>query len=144
MIILDSNVISETLKPAPNANILGWLDRQIPDTLFITTITIAEHLFGVEALPDGKRKNMLRTAYEDLYANFRGRVLPYDGPAARSYGMLAAQARSAGHGFPIPDGYIAAIAASRDMYVATHDVGPYLAVPGLKVVNPWTSVLGNG
>lgn len=139
MIVLDSNVISEALKPAPDARVLGWLDRQAPDTLFITAITIAENLFGVEALPDGKRKEALRAAYDDVYASFRGRTLPYDEPAARLYGVIAARARRAGQGFPVPDGYIAAIASSRGMYVATRDTGPYLAVRELKVINPWTA-----
>lgn len=137
MIVLDSNVLSEILKPAPHANVLRWLNRQAPDTLFITTVTIAENLFGVEAMPDGKRKEVLRAAYEELYANFQGRVLPYDEPAARQYSAIAAQARRAGRGFPVPDGYIAAIAAARGMYVATRDTGPYLAVPCLKVIDPW-------
>lgn len=137
MIVLDSNVLSEILKPAPHANVLRWLNQQAPDTLFITTVTIAENLFGVETMPDGKRKEVLRAAYEELYANFQGRVLPYDEPAARQYSAIAAQARRAGRGFPVPDGYIAAIAAARGMYVATRDTGPYLAVPCLKVIDPW-------
>lgn len=137
MIVLDSNVISEILKPEPDPNVLRWLNRQVPDTLFITAVTIAENLFGVEAMPDGRRKDVLRVAYEELYANFQGRVLPYDEPAARQYSTIAAQARRAGRGFPAPDGYIAAIAAARGMYVATRDTGPYLAVPRLKVIDPW-------
>lgn len=137
MIVLDSNVVSEVLRPEPDAHVLRWLNRQVPDTLFITAITIAENLFGVEAMPDGKRKQVLRVAYEDLYANFQGRVLPYDEPAARQYSTIAAEARKAGKGFPVPDGYIAAIAAARGMYVATRDTGPYQAVPRLKVINPW-------
>ena len=137
MIVLDSNVLSEILKPAPHTNVLRWLNQQVPDTLFITTITIAENLFGVEAMPDGKRKLLLRAAYEELYTHFQGRVLPYDEPAARQYGTLAAQARKAGRGFPLPEGYIAAIAAARGMYVATRDTGPYQAVPSLQVINPW-------
>lgn len=137
MIVLDSNVVSEVLRPEPDAHVLRWLNRQVPDTLFITAITIAENLFGVEAMPDGKRKQVLRAAYEDLYANFQGRVLPYDEPAARRYSTIAAEARKAGTGFPVPDGYIAAIAAARGMYVATRDTGPYQAVPRLKVINPW-------
>ena len=88
-------------------------------------------------MPDGKRKLLLRAAYEELYTHFQGRVLPYDEPAARQYGTLAAQARKAGRGFPLPDGYIAAIAAARGMYVATRDTGPYQAVPSLQVINPW-------
>lgn len=138
MIVLDSNIISEVLKPAPDDRVLDWLDRQAPDTLFITTITIAENLFGVEALPDGKRKKTLHAAYDAVYASFRGRILPYDEPAARLYSTIAAQARRAGQGFPVSDGYIAATAASRGMYVATRDTGPYLAVRGPKAINPWS------
>ena len=137
MIVLDSNVVSEVLKPEPDTNVLRWLNRQVPDMLFITAVTIAENLFGVEAMPEGKRKEALRAAYEELYANFQGRVLPYDEPAARRYSTIAAQARKAGRGFPVPDGYIAAIAAARGMYVATRDTGPYLAVRRLKVIDPW-------
>lgn len=137
MIVLGSNIISEILKPEPSANVLHWLNQQAPDALFITAITIAENLLGVEAMPDGKRKAALRAAYEDLYANFQGRVLPYDEPAAREYSRIAAQAHRAGKGFPTPDGYIAAIASSRDMYIATRDTDPYLSVPSLRIIDPW-------
>lgn len=136
MIVLDTNVVSEAMKPEPNPAVRAWLDEQAAETLFLCSVTVAELLFGIAALPAGKRKNLLAQAFDGLLELFAERVLPFDAAAARRYADLAVMARAAGLGFPTPDGYIAAIAASRGFGVATRDVAPFLAVK-LKVVNPW-------
>lgn len=136
MIVLDTNVVSEAMKPEPDAAVRAWLNDQAAETLYLSSVTLAELLFGIAVLPAGKRKNMLARALDGLMELFEGRVLPFDADAARHYAELAMTARSGGRGFPTPDGYIAAIAASRGFMVASRDTSPYGAC-GLQVVNPW-------
>ncbi|AJG19397.1 type II toxin-antitoxin system VapC family toxin [Cupriavidus basilensis] len=136
MIVLDTNVVSEAMKPESHPAVRAWLDNQAAETLYLSSVTVAELLFGIAALPAGKRKNMLTEAVDGLLALFRDRVLPFDTDAARHYAELAMLARTSGRGFPTPDGYIAAIAASRGFIVASRDAAPYTAA-GVTVINPW-------
>ncbi|WP_369061975.1 type II toxin-antitoxin system VapC family toxin [Caulobacter sp. 73W] len=138
MILLDTNVVSEAIRPEPSSAVGAWLDRQAPETLFVSSVTVAEMLFGVSALPDGRRKQMLRQAVLGIVDLFEDRILPFDTAAARSYADLTANARKVGRGFPTPDGYIAAIAAANGFAVATRDTGPFEA-GGLEVIDPWTA-----
>jgi len=138
MILLDTNVISEAMKPAPERAVRDWLDAQTAETLFLSSVTIAELSFGIAALPKGRRKDNLTAALEGLLALFAARVLPFDTAAAQRYGELAAKARIAGRGFPTPDGYIAAIAATQGFVVASRDASAF-AASGLKVINPWNA-----
>ena len=137
MIILDTNVVSEAMKPEPNLSVRDWLDAQVAETLFLSSVTIAELMFGVGSLPDGRRKNNLAAMLDGVLDLFGERVLPFDTDAARCYADLAVKARAVGKGFPTPDGYIAAIAAARGFAVASRDVGPFLAAE-LTVIDPWT------
>ena len=137
MIVLDTNVVSEAMKPEPNQAVRAWLNSQSAETLCLSSVTLAELLFGIAALPAGKRKEMLAQALDGLLRLFRDRVLPFDTDAARYYAELAVAARSSGRGFPTPDGYIAAIAASRGFIVASRDTAPYEAAH-VPVLNPWT------
>ncbi|ANE54670.1 type II toxin-antitoxin system VapC family toxin [Methylomonas sp. DH-1] len=136
MIVLDTNVISEAMRPEPHPAVLAWLNEQVAETLYLSTVTLAELLFGIAALPAGKRKDMLTKILEGLLQLFGDRVLPFDTDAARQYAELAITARTGGRGFPTPDGYIAAIAASRGFAVASRDTAPYKAA-GVSVINPW-------
>jgi predicted nucleic acid-binding protein len=136
MIVLDTNVVSEAMKPEPHPNVRAWLNDQAAETLFLSTVTLAELLFGIAALPDGKRKDRLAQTLDGLMGLFRDRVLPFDADAARCYAALAVMAKTGGRGFPTPDGYIAAIAASRGYTVASRDTAPYTAA-GVAVINPW-------
>jgi toxin FitB len=136
MIVLDTNVVSEAMKPAPLPAVRAWLDNQAAETLYLSSVTVAKLLFGIAALSDGKRKTMLAETVEGLLAIFPDRVLPFDIDAAKSYAELATLARARGRGFPTPDGYIAAIAASRGFIVASRDTAPYVAA-GVTVINPW-------
>jgi predicted nucleic acid-binding protein len=136
MIVLDTNVVSEAMKPEPNPAVRAWLNDQAAETLYLSSVTLAELLFGIATLPAGKRKDMLAQTLDGLLALFRDRVLPFDTDAARRYAELAVTARSGGRGFPTPDGYIAAIAASRGFIVASRDTAPYDAA-GVSVINPW-------
>ncbi len=93
-------------------------------------------LFGIGALPDGRRKEALIQTLDGLLALFGDRVLAFDTDAARHYAALAVAARAGGRRFPTPDGYFAAIATTRGFTVATRDVAPFKAA-GLNVINPW-------
>lgn len=137
MILLDTNVVSEAVKPESHPSVRAWLDAQVAETLFLPSITVAELLFGIGALPDGRRKDMLAARIDSLLDEFAGRILPFDTPAARRYADLAVTARAAGKGFPTPDGYIAAIAAAQGFAVASRDTSAFKAA-GLPVIDPWT------
>lgn len=136
MIVLDTNVVSEAMKPAADPAVRSWLNEQVAETLYLASVTLVELLFGIGALPDGRRKKALAEMLDGVLELFGDRVLPFDIGAARYYAGLAVTARAAGKGFPTPDGYIAAIAASRGFIVATRDISPFEAA-GLTVVNPW-------
>ena len=136
MIVLDTNVVSEAMKPEPHRVVRAWLNDQSAETLYLSSVTLAELLFGIRALPVGKRKDMLAQTLDGLMMLFRDRVLPFDTDAARRYAELAVTAKTSGRGFPTPDGYIAAIAASRGFIVASRDTAPYEAA-GVPVINPW-------
>jgi len=138
VILLDTNVVSEAMKPLPNEVVRTWFDEQVAETLYLSSVTIAELMFGIGALPDGKRKDRLTAALDGVMMLFTGRILPFDIAAARRYADLAVKARTAGKGFPTPDGYIASIAASHGFTVATRDTSAFDAA-GLEVVDPWTA-----
>ena len=138
MILLDTNVVSEAMTREPHPRVRAWLDAQAAETVFLSSITVAELLFGIGALPAGKRKDALAAALDDVLGVFAARVLPFDTSAARRYGDLAVRARAAGRGFPTPDGYIAAIAAAHGFAVASRDLSAFKAA-GLPVIDPWTA-----
>ena len=138
MILLDTNVVSEAMKPEPHPSVRDWLDAQAADTLFLSSVTIAELMFGIGALPRGKRKDRLATTLDGVMELFEPRILPFDTQAARRYADLAVKARKAGKGFPTPDGYIAAIAAAHGFAVASRDTAAFAAA-GLTVIDPWTA-----
>ncbi len=136
MIVLDTNVISEMTKRTPSPAVEAWLDVQPIETLFITAVTVAEKGFGIAILEPGRRRRELEDALANTSALFANRILPFDERAALTYAALAASAKAAGRGFPTPDGYIAAIAATHGFAVATRDTGPFNAA-ALTVINPW-------
>ena len=137
MIVLDTNVISAPLRPAPENRITEWINAQALETLYLPAITVAEVRFGLASLPAGKRRDRLQASLEkQVLPLFVGRVLPFDMPASQAYSELMAKARAAGRAIGAADGYIAAIAAANGMMVATRDVSPFKAA-GLDVINPW-------
>jgi predicted nucleic acid-binding protein len=137
MIILDTNVVSEPLKLAGEASVLKWLDQQNIETMFLTTISLAELRYGVAALPEGKRKAGLRAALEERVVTLFGpRILAFDRAAADAYALIRARAKLAGKAIAAADGYIAAIAATHGFTVATRDTTPFDAA-GVPIINPW-------
>jgi predicted nucleic acid-binding protein len=138
MILLDTNVVSEAVKPESHPSVRAWVNAQVAETLFLSSITVAELLFGVGTLPDGKRKALLAARIDGLLVAFAARILPFDTSAACRYADLAVKARAAGKGFPTPDGYIAAIAAANGFAVASRDASAFDAA-GLTVIDPWAA-----
>ncbi len=143
MILLDTNVISEAMTREPHPRVRAWLDGHAAETLFLSSITVAELLFGIGTLPSGKRRTALSAALDDVLHVFAARILPFDAAAAQCHADVAVRARAAGKGFPVPDGYIAAIAAANGFAVATRDASAYAAA-GLAVIDPWRAAGGGG
>lgn len=140
MIVLDTNVISEPLRPAASPSVLAWLDRQNIETLFLTTISLAELRYGVAALPDGRRKQGLGAALEDrIIALFGSRILLFDRAAADAYAVVRTRAKALGVAISAADGYIAATAMAAGFAVATRDTEPFVAA-GVTVIDPWSVV----
>ena len=137
MILLDTNVVSEPLRSSGDLNVLAWIDAQIIETLYLSTISLAELRFGIAVLPDGKRRETLHSSLERrVLPLFFGRILPFDDTASQAYATLRAVARAAGHAIAPADGYIAAIATTHGFAVATRDTSPFDAA-NLSVINPW-------
>jgi toxin FitB len=137
MVILDTNVISEPLKPAGAPAVLDWLDQQEIDTLYLTTITVAELRFGIAASPLGNRKRRLEEDFEQrILFRFEDRILPFDMTATVACARIRAKVKASGKAIGVADGVIAALAAQRGFSVATRDTSPFEAV-GVPVINPW-------
>jgi toxin FitB len=138
MIILDTNLVCEPLKPKPHAAVLAWLDRQAPETLYLTTITLAELQAGIEILPGGKRRKELQDVTNELVAQFEGRILTFDQDSATAFGRVVAGTQAAGNPIHFGDGAIAAIAMRRNFALATRNVRDYKGA-GIELINPWNA-----
>jgi predicted nucleic acid-binding protein len=137
MILLDTNVVSEPLRPAPKARVIDWIDAQPLETLYLSAMTVAELRAGVVLLPAGKRRAALHENLEKrVLPMFAGRVLPFDLSCTSAYAELLATSRKAGSGIGIADACIAAVAFANGFIVATRDTSPFQAA-GLTVINPW-------
>src|SRR5437762_9120171 len=123
MIIVDSNVVAEVMKLSPAPEVVAWLNDQDASALFLTTITIGEIGYGLEALPRGKRRLQLERGFERIVAEaFVGRVLAFDEEAARHYGVVMGRRKEIGRPLSALDGQIASIARAKGSMVATRNV----------------------
>ena len=121
MILLDTNVVSEPLRPAPDERIIAWIDAQPLETLFLSAITVAELRADVALLPAGRRRTGLHQSLETrVLPLFAGRVLPFDLACTQAYAALMSAARAAANG----------------LAVAARDTGPFKAA-GAAVIDPW-------
>ncbi|MBY3192447.1 type II toxin-antitoxin system VapC family toxin [Rhizobium laguerreae] len=137
MIVLDTNVISELLTPAPNVGVIEWLGAQHPLSVFTTAITEAEILYGLRLLPHGRRRSDLEAAVLPIFnEDMSGRVLPFDRDAADVYAIITDR-RKAGRPIRQFDAQIAAIAISRGASLATRNVSDFEGID-LQIINPWT------
>ena len=137
MIIVDTNVLSEFMRPAPAAAVATWLAQHDGDQLWTTTITEGELLVGAAVLPDGKRKAELVRNIDATLARFGLRILPFDRDAARQLADVFSQRRAQRLEMKLADGQIAAIARTYGATVATRDIDDF-AHTGVGVINPWT------
>jgi predicted nucleic acid-binding protein len=139
MILLDTNVISEPLRVAPDARVLGWIDAQPVETLFLSAITVAELRVGIARMPAGKNRDRLRDRIEtQVLPRFFGRVLAFDLSATQPYADIMTRVRAVGVVVGNYDGCIAAIALANGLTVATRDTTPFKAA-GVAVIDPWQS-----
>lgn len=137
MIAVDTNVVSELLRPQCDPKVTAWVNAQPSETLFLTSINAAELWAGVAVLPEGARKRALEASLESVLNRlFVGRRLPFDDAAARAYATIMQRTQAAGTPVPLADGLIAAIAAARGFIVATRDE-PSFRAAGISVINPW-------
>jgi len=137
MIVLDTNVVSEPMKPNANPAVQAWLDQQAVETLYLTATSLSELLVGIQILPDGRRKKGLVSALSELMVTlFGSRILPFDQQAAMAYAPLVQHARAGGRLISMADAQIAAIAAIHGFTVATRDTEPFVAA-GVPVINPF-------
>ncbi len=139
MIVLDTNVVSELMRPRPNAAVTAWIARQPPQTLFTTCITMAEVYYGIALLPDGRRKaDLAEDAQRMFQDDFRGRLLAFDVDAAPHYGEILAKRRRSGRPMSTLDAQMAAIALAAGASVATRNVADFTDC-GVAIVNPWVA-----
>jgi predicted nucleic acid-binding protein len=135
--LLDTNVVSEWVKPRPSANVIAWLTDADEDEIFISVCTLAELRFGVEWMTKGKRRDALdlwlRT---ELPARFDGRIVPVDIPIAQAWGTIQARGRNTGRPIEAIDGMIAATAETYEMTLVTRDIKHFEAVV-TSLLNPW-------
>ena len=138
MIVLDTNVISELMRSVPTVGVLDWMDRQVSNELCLTAVTVAELLYGVARLPDGRRKRLLAEQIDAmLNDDFDHRVVAFDETAAGHYADIAARREQKGRPISSTDAQIAAICRSHAALLATRNVSDFLET-GITVVNPWT------
>lgn len=139
MILLDTNVISAVMRTSPDPEVVSWLDRQPVESLWTTTISVFEIVFGLSLLEPGRRRQRLQMAFaQAIEEDFAGRILSFDHRAAVESGTLAALARRAGRPVEIRDVQIAGIAAARRASLATRNVR-HFAEFGIALVNPWAA-----
>lgn len=137
MIVLDTNVLSETLRSTPDHRVLEWFGAQRRAALFTTTVTRAEILYGLALMADGSRKQGLYTAIEAIFEeDFSGRLLSFDSDAADIYAQIAGSRKNAGRPISQFDAMIAAVARSRGATLATRNVKDFVDC-GIAVIDPW-------
>jgi toxin FitB len=137
LILLDTNVVSEVMRRAPIPKVVTWLNNANSNELYLSSISIAEIAYGLQVLPEGKRRQEIATRFvQFLEGGFNFRTLAFDDRAAFAYGDLMATTRALGRPMSMPDGQIAAIAKSQGMSLATRNVNDFEAT-GLTLINPW-------
>ena len=138
MLVVDTNVLSELMRPTPDARVASWVAKRATSTLHLTAISEAELRFGLTVMPPGKRRDGLVKGLERiLHTGFANRILPFDSAAASAYAEIAAVRQAMGRPIPEADCQIAAIARARGMAVVTRNVRDF-ADTGIDVVDPWT------
>ncbi|KHK95826.1 hypothetical protein LK09_17500 [Microbacterium mangrovi] len=136
MIVLDTNVLSEFTRSVPEPRVVSWLDAQLSDDLFITSITVFEMRLGLALLPPSARKQLLEAAVSKQIASFGTRILPFDAEAAAACALLTAHRRALGRPIALQDAQIAAIALTHGMALATRNTQDFDET-GIDLLDPW-------
>lgn len=137
MFILDTNVLSELIRPVPSPNVLEWFSSYESEAICTTSITVAEIWYGVKCMPDGKRKDLISSAIKQLFEqDFQGGILDFDHQAAILYGELGASLRKKGSAIGQGDTMIAAIGLSLDATIITRNT-KHLSLTGVNCLNPF-------
>lgn len=138
MIILDTNVVSELMRPRPTQSVLNWLNDQATDDLWLSVISVAEIEYGLRSMPTGKRRTELNGLFERFVARaFAGRILAFEQDAAHTYGDIMSERKSTGCPMSMADGQIAATARVHGYALATRNTGNFVEC-GLELINPFT------
>ncbi|HEY9375929.1 MAG TPA: type II toxin-antitoxin system VapC family toxin [Jiangellaceae bacterium] len=143
MIVVDTNVVSELMRPSPSSPVVEWVRDCDESDLYTTAITLAEIRYGIERLPDGRRKDVLRITTDNVFAAFEERVLPFDATAAVQYGTIVSDRDRAGLPIDGFDAQIAAICRTRQAALATRN-GKDFHGTGIDVIDPWQPAPARG
>ena len=135
--LLDTNILSELMRPSPFPAVVEWLDAQPAEQLFISAVTQAEIELGLALLPEGRRKNELLQAAKEIFSLFDDRNLPFDTAAAQEYALIVAARVKAGRPVSVEDAQIAAIARGNNLRLVTRNSKDFELIDGLIVINPW-------
>ena len=136
MLVLDTNVLSELMKPQPNLQVAGWAARQSIGLMFTTSISKAEIVTGIAVMPFGRPRMTFEKAAEEIFQLFNGRVLAFDEEAVAALVQIVPARRAAGRPAGWPDLMVASIARSRDAAIVTRDIGGF-ELTGVVIINPW-------
>lgn len=136
MIILDTNVVSELMRPEPATGVANWVRDRDRRELCTTVITLAEIRYGIARLPDGRRKQVLLAAADEIFSAFADQVVPVDTAAAEHYAIIASNRERAGKPIAGFDALIAAVCRSRGAALATRNVSDFDGT-GIEIINPW-------
>jgi predicted nucleic acid-binding protein len=137
MILLDTNVVSESMKPSADPAVTAWLNSYPVENFCLSATALTELLTGIEILPLGRRRSLLAEILRAaVHQMFGSRIFPFDQRAAQAYAALFAHTRSNGVSVSVGDGQIAAIAIVHGCTVATRDTAPFIAA-GVPTINPW-------
>jgi hypothetical protein len=137
MFLLDTNVVSEWMKPSPDQRVIAWLDAQPAKHLYLPAVAKAEIESGIALLPDGKRKAALQRAAQVVIDEFSSRCLPLDCETTTAYAKLLSQAKIAGRPMSVEDAQIAAIACQNSLKLVTRNVLDFDFLTDLHLLNPW-------
>ncbi len=138
MIVLDTNVVSELMRPEPAPQVAAWVRDRDRHELLTTSITLAEIRYGIARLPDGRRKQALLATAGDIFRSFADQVLPVDAAAAEHYAAIASNRERSGKPISGFDALIAAVCRSRGTALATHDLTDFDGT-GIELIDPWAS-----
>lgn len=142
MIVLDTNVVSELMRPYANSGVVEWVDRQYAGDLWLTAVTLAELLYGIGRLPDGRRKTDLATRLDAMVEeDLDHRIAAFDSMAASHYADIVVAREKAGRPISTADAQIAAICRSHGAHLATRNVDDF-ASTGITIANPWLDPRG--